>query len=96
MKENEELLKNNIDKFKSKSSRFINNTVSPLSSNNYPYSYNQPSADIIKLPLLKSPGFHYHALQFTKHLSSMTLEVNTLLQIQKLWNAFNSALYQSL
>ena len=32
-----------------------------LNSNKYPSSCDQPSAGIIKWPLLKSPGFHYHA-----------------------------------
>ena len=40
-----------------------------------------PSADIIKWPLLKSSGKYLHASQFNKHLSSMNLECNTLLQI---------------
>ena len=32
-----------------------------LNSKKYPSSCDQPSAGIIKWPLLKSPGFHYHA-----------------------------------
>ena len=48
MKENEELLKNNIDEFKAKVSSYINKKLSTLYSINYPSSYNQPSADIIK------------------------------------------------
>ena len=72
MKENEELLNMNInmniEKLKSKSSSSINNTVYNINSNNYPSYYNQPSADINKYILLKSPYFHSHASKFTKHL----------------------------
>ena len=76
-KKNEDLLNTKIDteidKFKAEASSSINKTFSSLNSNKYPSSYNQPSADIIKWSLLKSPDFHSHASQFTKHLSPMTL-----------------------
>ena len=81
----------NIDEFKSKLSISINKTFSTLNPNNSPSYYNQPSDDIIKCPLLKSPDYHSHSSQFTKHLSSMTLEGDTLLQIQKWWDAICSA-----
>ena len=91
MKENEEILNTkidtNIDEFKAEASISINKTFYPLNSNKYPSSYNQPSADINKLPLLKSPNFHSHASQFTKNRSPMTLEGDTLLQLQKWWCA---------
>ena len=42
MKENEELLKNNIDQFKHEASIYTNKTVYSLNSSNSPSSYNQP------------------------------------------------------
>ena len=42
-----------------------------INSNKYPSSYDQPSDDIIKWPLLKSPEKYSHASQFTKHISFM-------------------------
>ena len=56
-----------------------------LNSNKYPSSHYQPSAYLIKWTLLKSPDFHFHASQFTKRLSFMTLEGNNLIQIKKWW-----------
>ena len=75
-KENEELLKENFDRFKTEASRSIN--IKNYSSNSYKSSssYYQPSGDLIKRPIIKSPGFHYHASQFIRHISFMTLEVN--------------------
>ena len=65
MKEHEEILNTkidtNIDDLKAEASSSINKILSPFNSNNYPHYYNQPSADINKLPLLKSPYFHSHA-----------------------------------
>ena len=58
-----------------------------LGSNKSPSSYDQPSAGLVKLPLLKSPEKYSHASQFIKHLSFMTLEVNTILQIKNWWDA---------
>ena len=53
-----------------------------LGKNKSPSSYEQTSSDLNKYPLLKSPEIYSHASQFTKHLSLMTLEGDTLLQIQ--------------
>ena len=85
VKENVELINTNIDtdlyEFKNEASISINKTVSTINTNNPPSSYNQPSAYIIKWELTRSPDFHFHASQITKHLSPMTLEGDTLLQI---------------
>ena len=59
-------------------------------------SYEQPSDDPIKFTRLKSTERSSHASQFTKHLSSTTLEGDTLLQIKKRWYAICSAFWQSL
>ena len=67
-----------------------------LNSNKSPSSYYQPSYDLIKLTLPKSPEKYSHASQFTKHLSFMTLEGNNLLQIKKLCYAIISAFFQPL
>ena len=67
-KENEELFNNILDKFQSKATISIDMKASDINSNRYPSSYDQPSADIIKCPLLKSPDFNSHASKFTKHL----------------------------
>ena len=77
MKEHEDILNTKIDKYiddlKAEAYSSINKTLSPLNSNNYPSSYNKPSDDINKWPLIKSPYFHSRDSQFTKHLSPMTL-----------------------
>ena len=73
----------NSGEFRSKVSSSIEMKLLTLNSNKYPSSYGQPSADIIKWPLLKSPEKHSHASQFTKHILSMTLEGNTPIQIKK-------------
>ena len=87
MKEREYILstKNNtmIVNLKSEASSSINKTFSPLNSKNPLSYYNQPSDDIIKWPLPKSPYFNSHASQFTKHLPPMNLESDTLIQLQK-------------
>ena len=87
MKKNEEIRNTNIDtkiyEFKYEASISINRTFSPLNSKNFPSYYNQPSDYINKLPLLKSPDSHSSASQFTKHLSPMNLEGDTLIQLQK-------------
>ena len=70
--------------------------LSTLNSNKYPSSYDQTSADIIKWPLLKSPEKYSHASQFTKHLSFMTLEGDTLLEIKKWPDVIISDFCQSL
>ena len=49
----------------------------------------------LKRLLLKSPGKYSHASQFTKQLSFMNLECNTLLQIQKWWDAIINAFCQT-
>ena len=46
-------------------------------------SYEQPSDDFTKWTLLKSPYKYLHASQFTKHMSFINLEGDTLLQCQK-------------
>ena len=70
--------------------------LSTLNSNKYPSSYDQTSADIIKWPLLKSPEKYSHASQFTKHLSFMTLESDTLIEIKKCPDVIISAFCQYL
>ena len=55
--------------------------LSDLTSSKPYSSSDQPSTYLIKWPLLKSPGKYLHASKFNKHLSSMNLECNTLLQI---------------
>ena len=70
--------------------------LSALASNKPPSSYDQTSDDIIQLPLLKSPEKYPHASQFTKHISSITLEVETIIHIQKLWDSILSEFFQSL
>ena len=70
--------------------------ASNISSKKSPSSYDKPSDYLIKWTLLKSPYFYSRALKFTKHVSSMTLEGDTLLQIQKLRDAIISYFFQSL
>ena len=60
--------------------------LSSISSNKHYFSYDEPSADLIKWPHIKFTRKYSYASQFTKHLYSVTLEVNTLLQIQKWWD----------
>ena len=79
-KENEDYFKMKLDKFKPRAYSSIDMKAFSLNSKKSTSSYDQPSADIIKWPLLKSPYFHSHASQFTKHISFMTLE--GLLQIK--------------
>ena len=59
--------------------------LSSIDSNKPSSSYDQASYDLIQLILLHSPGKSSHASKFTKHVSYMTLEGDTLLQIQKWW-----------
>ena len=91
MKELEEILNTkidtNINDLKAEESGSTNKTFSPLNSNNYPSYYNQHSADTNKWTLFKSPDFNSHYSHLTKHLSPMTLDYNTLLQILKWWDA---------
>ena len=72
-----------LDELKSETASSIDMKISTLSSNTPLSSYEHPLADIIKFPLIKSPEKYSHASQFTKHRSSMTIEGDTLLQIQK-------------
>ena len=67
-----------------------------INSKKYPSSYDQPSDDLIKWKLLKSPEKYSHASQLTKHISSTKLEGNTIIQIQKWWDSILSAFFQSL
>ena len=53
-----------------------------FNSNKYTSYYDQPSADLIKCLLLKLPEKYSHTSQFTKYLSSVTLEDNILPRIQ--------------
>ena len=62
---------------------FIDTKLSALSSNKPPSSYNQTPYDLIKWSLLNSPAKNPHASKFTKHISSMNLEGETLIQIKK-------------
>ena len=100
MKEHEYILNTNIDTkiddLKGEASSSINKKLSPLNLNNPPSSYNQPSANTNKWPLIKSQNFHSHASQLTKHISHMTLEGDTLLQLQKWWDTICSTFCQSL
>ena len=82
--------------YKSETSSYIDMKLLTLNSNKYPSYYDQPSSNIIKLSLLKSPEKYSHASQFTKHLLFMILEGDTLPQIQKLWDAIISGFCQSL
>ena len=78
MKEYEEILNTKIDKniddIKAEPYRSIIQTFYPLNPHNSHSSTNQPSADINKWPLLKSPDFHSHASHFTKNLLPMNLK----------------------
>ena len=83
--ENEDYFKIKFNKFKAKASIPIDMKLFALNSNKYPYSYDQHSYDIIKWPHLKSIDFHSHTSQFTKKLSFMNLEGDTLIQIKNGW-----------
>ena len=93
MKEYEEIpntkIDTHIDELKAESYISINSTFSTINSNNSPSYYNEASADINKWPLLKSTGFHSHDSEFTKYISPMTLEGDTLVQLQKWWDAIS-------
>ena len=58
--------------------------------------YKQPYYDLTKYPLLKPPEKGSHASKFIKHMSSINIEGNTLLQLQKWWDAIIYAYYQPL
>ena len=53
--------------FKSGTVSSIDIKLSVLNKNKSPSSYDQPSADLIKCPLLKSLEKYFHASNFTKH-----------------------------
>ena len=89
-------MKMKIDEYRSETSISVDMKLLTLNSNKHPSYYDQPSADLIKWPLIKSPEKYSHASQFTKHLLFVTLEGDTLLQIQKWWDAIISGFYQSL
>ena len=72
-----------LDENKYGTSNSIDMKLLTLYSNKSPSYYDQPSANIVKLQLLNSPEKYSHASQSTKHISFMTLEGDTLLQIQK-------------
>ena len=90
MKEYEETLNKkfdkNIDDIKAVASISINPTFFPPNSHNSNSSSNQHSADITKWTLLKSPYFHSHALKFTKYISPISLEGDTLPQLKQWWD----------
>ena len=85
-----------LDEFKSETVISFYMKLSDLTLNKNYSSYDQHSADLIKWPLINSIEKYSHASQFTKHLYSMTLEGNTLLQIQKWWDVIISAFCQYL
>ena len=98
MKEYKEVINTNIDinidDLKAEAYISINKKLSPINPKKYPSSYNQPSADINKWPLLKSTYFLSHASQFTKNISPMTLEGKTLIQLKKWQDYIRSAFFQ--
>ena len=79
-----------LNEFKFETVISIDMKLSSLSSNKPSSYYDQHSADIIKFPILKSAETYSHASQFTKHLSSVTLEGYTLLKIKKWWDTIIS------
>ena len=85
-----------LNEFKPETVSSIHINRSSLSSNIFSSSYDQPSADLINCTLLKSPEKYSHASKFTKHLSFMTLEGDTVLQIQKWQDAIISTFFQYL
>ena len=71
-----------LNELKSETFISIDIKLSTLNSNKPSSYYDQPSADLIKCLLLKLPEKYSHTSQFTKHLSSVTLEDNILPRIQ--------------
>ena len=80
-----------LDELKSETFSSLGMKLSAISSNQPSYYYDQPSADLIILPLINPSEIYSHASQFNKHLSCMTLEGDTLLKIQKWWDSILSA-----
>ena len=70
--------------------------LSALTSNKHSSYYDQPSSVLIEFPLLNSPEIYSHAPQCTRNLSYMTLEGDTLLQIQKWQDDILYDFFQSL
>ena len=70
------------DKIKSDNMRTINyidKKISAITSNKNSSSSDQLKDDIMKRPLLKSPGKSSHASQLTKHFYSLNLEGDILI-----------------
>ena len=70
--------------------------ISAITSNRYYSSNEKTPADITKWTLLKAPEKYSHPSQFTKYLSSINLQGDTLLQLKKWWDAIRSAFCQYL
>ena len=92
----EETMKMKANGFKYETYSSVDMKLLTLNSIKYHSSYDQPSADLINCTLLKSPEKYSHASKFTKHLSFMTLEGDTVLQIQKWQDAIISTFFQYL
>ena len=75
-----------LDGFKYETVRSFDIKLPAITLNKLSSYYDQPSCDLIKWSLLKSPEKSLHASQFIKHISSSTLEDNTILHIQKWWD----------
>ena len=63
--------------------------LSDITPNKLSSTYEQPSADIIKWLIIKPAKKNTHASHFTKNISSINLEGDILLQIQKVWDAIS-------
>ena len=75
-----------LSEFKTDNKTIFNSlymNLSALNSDKPSYYYEQYSSDIFQCPPLKSPEKSSHASKFTKHLSSMAWEGDTLIQIEK-------------
>ena len=94
--ENEEYLKIKFDEYKAETYIVIYMKLLTLNSKTFTSYHGQNSVYLIKCPLLRSPDKYSHASQFARHLSFITLEGDTLLQIQKNWDAILSDFCQSL
>ena len=90
-----------LNELKSETVSSIHIKLSTLKSNKPSSSYYQPSAGLIKLvslnghfsSCLENMPMHHNS---PKHISSMTLKGDTLLQIKKLWYYIPSTFYQYL
>ena len=85
-----------LDEFKYYTVRYFVMKLSAITLKRKYSSYDQTSADLINCPLPNSPEKYSHASQFNKHISFMNLEGDTLLQIQKWWDAILYDLCQTL